>query len=457
MRVPLRSTSTLGALERFLLGSGPAPEPEVVIRARLHGVAIAAPHAGAATKGPLRSAAMRTTVAHLAAKARLVPLLRAWQAAGIDALVFKGFALAEFVYATPSERPYGDVDVLVAADVAASAERIARDLGWTRLWSRSDSIYVHNHEEAVLELDGTTLELHRFLLDNNAPDTRVQERITRAVVARSRLVAWEGVGLRVLDALDAALVGLVLARAWSAGDDWHLKPTDFVDLRTLAEHGRFTRDDLRRRADELGTLRTLDAFLEHCDPWRGQLDLEPPSFWERQRLYLHVAAERGHLPLERLGGSIGRAPGTLLDVLRHLPRLLKWRLRLLRGGDPCVHHRAACLQEGAAAPNGREMERLVRGVKWGARLLTPLGDPCRLRSLALYEILAERGVPVTLHVGRAAHDHEDAAPHLWITVPTASLRDLDDTRRCSIVEEVVCYAAARSDADRRPRGRKLIT
>ncbi|HXV87374.1 MAG TPA: nucleotidyltransferase family protein, partial [Gemmatimonadales bacterium] len=83
-----------------------------------------------ALKAELRPDYLASLARHQEIKAELVPLVAAWRAAGIEVLLYKGFYLAEFIYAAPGARFHGDVDLLVRPEQAAAALRLAGELGW---------------------------------------------------------------------------------------------------------------------------------------------------------------------------------------------------------------------------------------------------------------------------------------------------------------------------------------
>src|SRR5580765_7708769 len=60
----------------------------------------------------------------------VLPLLRAFEQAGIDAVVLKGLALIARFYRDPGLRPMADVDVLVPASDVERASELAVSLDW---------------------------------------------------------------------------------------------------------------------------------------------------------------------------------------------------------------------------------------------------------------------------------------------------------------------------------------
>ncbi len=418
-------------LERFLVDGGVPPEMALLERGGLAGHAYASGATGD-RHAALRDVVNRLTVRHLRTKSLLAPLLRRCRDDGVDVVPFKGFHLAEFVYATAANRPYNDVDLLVHPERADLAIARATELGWRLRWSRRDSLYRYSHEEAVLERDGVMIELHRLALDCAAPNDARQRRLTESAWRRVERVPWQGTELALLDPVDAALFGIVLARMWSGGDDLQLKPTDYLDLRELGARRGVDVAALRTRARELGCERSLDAFLERCDPWAGRLSLASPPPAVRRAAYRAMAPERGYLPRERGWGKLRRLPGTLYDVVRQAPVVAAWAWRLRRA--PELSGVALAPKPDAMTLRLAHKERIVRGVKWGARLATR-GDPCLVRSLALCDAFRRRGADARIVTGRDA----DQRWHAWVELEPYTLSDLDDVPRCRVDQVEVRY------------------
>lgn len=79
-----------------------------------------------AQKPPERARAIKT----LALDAAAGEALRALAARGIRATVLKGPGIARRLYAEPAERPYRDIDLLIAPGQLADAEQALRELGY---------------------------------------------------------------------------------------------------------------------------------------------------------------------------------------------------------------------------------------------------------------------------------------------------------------------------------------
>lgn len=430
-------------LERFLVHGTPMPDVAVLERWALAPLAYTRMATSDPARDRLHGAFTRAVARHLLTKLHVLPLLRAWSEADIEVVVFKGFYLAECVYEYPAQRHYHDVDVLLRSAEWSRAAAIALELGWKIAWSRHDSLYRWSHEEAVLAKDGVIVEVHRHIVDCAGPSDRVQHRLTEAAWTASSEATHAGTRFRVLEACDEVLMGLVLARAWSGGDDWHLKAADYPDLQHAVNVRGVTEEALRSRALELECERSLDLILQRCDPWRMTLDLRPPTRRQRWQWYRAVAPERGHLGVERLLSRTRRAPGALLDVFRALPHLM--RVAPSRRGfeGPAEPSVARASRRRRPRPVRVEtMERMVRGIKLGARLLTVVGDPCMLRSYALYDVLRRTPHPVRLYEGRSRHKEGGERLHAWVEVDGVILRNLVSMHPCAIDEVVTCYASA---------------
>jgi hypothetical protein len=104
---------------------------------------------------------------------RLVALLALYAAHDIDVLLLKGAGLAYSAYARPTERPMGDIDLLVRPEVALRARDLALANGWTRRRDVPEerSYADHQHLSPLEDADGLQigLELHTGLFTHQAP------------------------------------------------------------------------------------------------------------------------------------------------------------------------------------------------------------------------------------------------------------------------------------------------
>ncbi|MEX2541903.1 MAG: nucleotidyltransferase family protein [Trueperaceae bacterium] len=328
-------------MERFLTDTpDTAPDPQL-----LSELGLASYAAGVLSNpGPVvRTAEMVASARHLAVRGELRRLLRSWQRSGIEALVFKGFHLAEFVYPATAQRRYSDVDLLIRPSDAVRAGDLAQEQCWQLLWHadwpataharRTESYSGHEVMQLRHRRSGVHLDVHRRLVHNNhnhlASHGR-QERITRQAWAKSQVIDWDGVRVRQLHPVDAVLIGLVLNRSWSP-EDWELRAHDYLDFRILKEEFELEPWELEDRAIELGCANTYRIFRSRCDPFEGVCNLTAPSRLQRHLWNLLVAPERGNRYLERSMLALAEILIAPFAVLRELPAVLEaLRLAQLR-------------------------------------------------------------------------------------------------------------------------------
>lgn len=104
---------------------------------------------------------------------RLTKLLTLYAAHGIDVLLLKGAGVAHSAYARPTERPMGDIDLLLRKDEAMRAWELALANGWKRRGDVPEqrSYAEHQHLPPLEDPDGLQigLELHTALFTRQAP------------------------------------------------------------------------------------------------------------------------------------------------------------------------------------------------------------------------------------------------------------------------------------------------
>lgn len=415
-----------GALTRFLTGV-PAPPPDLATLrvAGLSGLAyVRAPDHP--ERASLQADFMRVTARHLAVRQAVGRLVAAWRAAEVEALVFKGFHLAEFVYPSPGERPYHDVDLVVRPERIEAACTVAQAQGWRLVWRLGEpdharaarSAGYRGHELAQFrhpELD-VVLDLHRRLAHNThnrLPFAAMQTRVTEAAWAASVAVDWQGTVVRLLEPHDAVVVGLAINRGWGS-DDWQLKPRDYPDLAAIVARHGLTSEGLRARARALGVPRTLDVFLGRCDPFRARLSLVRPSWWQRRVWNVRVAPERGWADLERgavRGVELGHEAIELARALPVVRRLARTAGRTPETGP--ANPSDARLEGGAPRPLGsRAWRDLRRAIHRSLRLLN-VRESLRadLAARAACTLLGRRGYDARLDVdGGGATLWHDGSP-----------------------------------------------
>ena len=365
----------------------------------------------------LRQYMLDLALRHAQIRAELRPLLTAWAAEGIPALLFKGFALAEFEYRNPAERFYGDVDVLLPADLptVTRAVHIALAHGW-----RSDGQHADpdlwTHETAHLYSSGgaVRLDVHRFAVSfTDGLGQKRAEALTAGLWQRATQYDWGGVPVWRPSPLDAAVLNLALNRTWG-GDMGGIKPADYADLRQLMARHNLSFVALAEHAAQLGAEATWAAFLSQCNPARGCLELDV----SRSAPLLSQAARQDGLQphlllwaqrLRSLGRILPLLPTALLDVL-----WAGWAVR--RGGDP----RTYLNRWTPAAPVRRlplrQLGLRLVAISWLTRLFYPrqrqLGV-CVPRAYATYRILRRAGHPAVF-VSGVARRGGAVLGHAWV-------------------------------------------
>jgi hypothetical protein len=361
----------------------------------------------------LRSSRLMAGVRHSAIRRAVVELIGAWNDAGLDTLLYKGFYLAEFVYPDPSWRAYADVDLAVRSRTGADprltarlATDVARDLGFTVVWHVGEEPSVHSfhdqrydgHELAQLIHPGTgvSVDAHRRLVHSNVslrPQTDAGEVLTDRVWDAARTLDLGGVPAFEPAPIDSALVGLIAGRSWS-GDRYALKPHDFLDLQILMRYGGFGREDMVSRARTLGLAATTKLFLSRCDPEAGVIDLPAPG-WARVFAYdTLLAGERSHRGLAQAWAATLAAPGRARDIVRELPAAIRQAVRMRAGSGPTR-------PEPVEGPGGKPLDRRTwRATQVGVRRalkllgLAPERNP-ELARACLHGSVARRGYAVS--------------------------------------------------------------
>ncbi len=330
-------------LEQFLVGgSGVLPPASTLLEATVAGYAyVTVPEHP--ERPLLKEWFLYLTTRHLSVKREVARLLAALEAAGIDALVLKGFHLAEFVYDAPGKRQYADVDLLIADTSVQAACSAAATLGWEVTWSVGAADHplaprspgYRGHEVAQIHLPALDLliDVHRRVAHNNhnrLAAAEAQTRITQAVWEGAEALAWEGTHVRLPRPADAVVVGLAINRCWGS-DAWWVKARDYTDIAALVARHGLTREAIVERARTLGVSRTVELYLERCDPFRARLSLAAPSWWQVRWWNLLVTHERGPRDLQHLVMETTDIVTASLDVARVLPTV--WRAeRLVRSG-----------------------------------------------------------------------------------------------------------------------------
>ena len=409
----------LHSLESFLVGRGEAPRIDQLRRSGLAGWAYMKLPPEHPTRSQLRRDFLAVQAHHLTLKQEFIPLMDAWRRAGIEVVLYRGFWLAETVFPAAGARFHGDVDVLLRPSQVREARAISRSLGWIDHPDARDNPYSHTALHLCRPSGKCWVDAHRFVLHSEVRWNRTQRRITDAVWSWSRAQAWEGLDVRELDPTDAVLI-LMLQRCW--GDQWRIRPVDWLDLRQIVEAHSVSRGRLLGRAYALGCAGTVLAFLERCDPWRLRLDLRPPTQSEVKHYRRTVITERPLLALEPWLARIPRMPGLLIDVLRVLPSVVRAAIAVRRQRAIPEILQQLTPRTSASRSNLQRRVRTVCGVRWAVKLLGRHGNYL-IRALALYRALRLEGWPVTF-VSGLRRDYDGPAGHAWLEVDGRMLPEL---------------------------------
>lgn len=254
-------------------------------------------------------------------------LLEGLRAAGLQAMVIKGAALAIAYYRDPGVRPMEDVDVLVRTERAADAIDALRSLGWRHPeLARPERLIPVRHAEPFLNDDGGHVDLHWNALWQPGPDdafwetalpaelhgvsTRIPCPALQVVVDCAHGVAWNPVP-PVRWVADAAT-------ALRAGDvDWELLVAEARRRRvTIALAGAL--DYLRRTLAAPVPKETIAALRASPTSWSERAAyraaLGPPTPLRTLSVVWHR-----HRRLSEPGSPLTRPP-SFLAYLR-----LAWR------------------------------------------------------------------------------------------------------------------------------------
>lgn len=338
------------------------------------------------------------TIRHLWVRSETAPLFRAWRASGVQVLLFKGFALSQFVYPLPGARSYGDVDVLIRPGDGPAALVVARSLGW---WDEQhverDVLNHHTLFNLIGPAGGPILDVHRWIIHSYLPGARVQRRITHAVWDRSEERLLDGVPVRVPAAVDAAVVALILQRAW--GDGWRVRGDHLADFRLLREREGVEIASIRERARELGCERTVEAFLAEHVPEAASpgVDLARMRRAALRRERKDLVVGSGWHKARMAAVAVGSAPG----LARTLLALSRIRRARAENPKPCEYlPRLLPARRDPPRTAHDEIHWHEQTIRWALKLARVAPDDAgTLRVLLLFTQLRDRGWPVVYRIG----------------------------------------------------------
>jgi hypothetical protein len=171
----------------------------------------AATMAGGGTKQARRAGVM----GQLLLDAAGVEAVRALRAAGIRPLLFKGPTLARWLYTEPGDRPYGDIDLLVAPGEHVRAGRVIAGLGYEDRTDYDHGERVHASQWLRPDRRGGVIDLHRRITGTRGDDRAFAMLCESAAEIRLGDTAVETIGpdaRTALLALHAAQHGTKLSK-----------------------------------------------------------------------------------------------------------------------------------------------------------------------------------------------------------------------------------------------------
>ncbi len=387
------------------------------------------------TRKSLRPTILARAAQQSLVRQHFVGLLKIWNKAGLRPMIFKGFALSEFVYVNSFERSYGDIDVLFSLEEAKTAVDLGRDTGWLESCRMDDDALGYDHEFSHLFTPDRTvrIDIHLELLQTDA-FSRKRQRFTAAIAESAVKVELLGEPMWIPQPVDH-VIAFLINRRW--GDRWKRKASDYTDLLALKEQSVITRDAVLARAKELGCVKNIAITLETCDPWLHILDLQPPSRLQQLQWDFQCASELGSYEFDYYFDRIKNAPSRIAYLWQSIGLLLKAikardesaDLNLLVAGfDTQSHER----------PTFGKLIKWCVGVKLASRLLRLQKNPCVPKSLVLLRVLSRDGFAASF-VSGVRKVGGVLEGHAWIEVDGLPLEIMGDMNSPNLFKENFRY------------------
>jgi hypothetical protein len=261
--------------------------------------------------GELRTAHLASLATVVLIERSMLDATRALEDRGVDHRVVKGAALAHTLYDDPSERGYGDVDLLVPGAHMEAALTALRSLGYRRAYPELRAGFDARFTKAVTLVgpSGYELDVHRTLL--MGPLGMLVD-VDGLLAAEARF-ALAGQPVRTLDPAGHALYA---AYAVAFGDR-SPKLSSQRDLAQLllsgtVDEGRLLRLAERSRAQAVlarGIRSAWDGLaLEAAHPLRAWADAYTPSAAELRLQRSYLGARRSYAAKAR--DALGVLPST---------------------------------------------------------------------------------------------------------------------------------------------------
>lgn len=119
-----------------------------------------------------------TAARRLASDAATAEVVEAMRARGVRTLLFKGPVLESWLYQAGSERRYGDIDLLVAPNYFASAERALAEMGFQMTLAGGRQLELSDHEHEWRR-GAHSIDLHRGIWGFDADWPAVWAALTK--------------------------------------------------------------------------------------------------------------------------------------------------------------------------------------------------------------------------------------------------------------------------------------
>lgn len=375
--------------------------------------------AGHPLRPALQANYLALTARHALIRQELRELLAAWNKEQLPALLMKGFALAEFEYATPAERFYGDVDILVPHDPAVISRMVHLALarGWRSDGQHADpGRWTHECAHLVSPLGHVKLDVHHLVTGWVVGSQRRQQAVTQAVWQEADVYDWQGITVYRPSPHDQVVVNVALGRTWG-GDAGGLKVADYTDMQLLLWRYNLQVRDLQARAAALGAGATWQAFTEVCNPARGRFAYQETS---TQATLLTGGKADGHFSSrQKWHKRLQVLPGRLLWMLRLMPDMCAAHHAWKREKDPrkpLSTWQKGHWQSTETKMHPGEVRALMGAINWWTRLLYPRQHQrgvCVPRAYATYRSLHRLGYPV-FFVSGVARSRAGIVGHAWI-------------------------------------------
>jgi hypothetical protein len=365
-------------------------------------------------RNDLRSVVLSRAARHSLIRIKIMNLVLAWNAAGIEPLILKGFAFAELFYEHPHERYYGDVDILVSKAEAPLAMRIAREIGWSEHSSLENNTGVYRHEYGHLfsSDQSSRIDLHTEILQYGRFDKRRLDFCKQISESSIRFQFENGAKYKVPQIIDLPIVLLQNRRC---GDRWARKATDYLDIEVLIRKFSITREAILDRAKQLKCQKSLIITLNTCDPWLKKLDLIPTSFGTALKYDFLTMREFGSQEIDLLLRRVSRFPKRLPHFVRVIPVLFMARKAIRK---PCSI--SELVGQFDCKPQHEKQSELIKdhfqiATSWATRIFGPRINPCVPRSLVLLRTLSQEGFAASF-VSGVRKVNGKLEGHAWVEV-----------------------------------------